>query len=161
MKDSIPSKTDIKELTNFLPLLYDKNIELCKPYPNADMSDIISFKYTGDKEQYNKFKANKTSQGITMEEAFSKYIDQEITISEHGIDENNKTASRHADELKEALMNTDLSKVIVKGSYNIDIHNMDFIQAASHDLGKRVNGAVHSAIASYWICYCRKLFFIL
>ena len=42
MKDGIPSKTDIKELTNFLPLLYDKNIELCKPYPNADMSDIIS-----------------------------------------------------------------------------------------------------------------------
>jgi len=42
MKDSIPLKTDIKELTNFLPLLYDKNIELCKPYPNADMSDIIS-----------------------------------------------------------------------------------------------------------------------
>ena len=115
------------------------------------MSDIISFKYSGDKDQYNKFKASKTSQGITMEEAFSKYINQEITISEHGIDENNKTASRHADELKEALMNTDLSKVIVKGSYNINIHNMDFIQAASHDLGKRVNGAVHSAIASYWI----------
>jgi len=115
------------------------------------MSDIISFKYSGDKDQYNKFKASKTSQGITMEEAFSKYIDQEITISEHDIDENNKTASKHTDELKEALMNTDLSKVIVKGSYNIDIHNMDFIQAASHDLARRVSGAVHNAIASYWI----------
>ena len=32
----------IKELTDFLGLLYDENIELCKPYPNADMSDIIS-----------------------------------------------------------------------------------------------------------------------
>ena len=115
------------------------------------MSDIISFKYTGDKEQYNKFKANKTSQGITMAEAFSKMIDQENTISEHGIDENNKTASRHADELKDRLMNTDLSKVIVKGSYHVIISDMDFIQATSHDLGKRVSGAVHSAIASYWI----------
>jgi len=36
MKDSIPSKTDIKELTNFLPLLYDKNIKLCKTDPNGD-----------------------------------------------------------------------------------------------------------------------------
>ena len=116
-----------------------------------DMSDIISFKYSGDKDQYNKFKASKTSQGITMEEAFSKYINQEITISEHGIDENNKTASRHEDELKDTLMNTDLSKVIVKGSYHVIISDMDFIQATSHDLGKRVSGAVHNAIASYWI----------
>ena len=69
-----------------------------------DMSDIISFKYSGDKDQYNKFKASKTSQGITMEEAFSNYINQELTISEHGIDENNKTASRHTDELKEVLL---------------------------------------------------------
>ena len=115
------------------------------------MSDIISFKYSGDKDQYNKFKASKTSQGITMEEAFSKYINQELILECAREDNNNKTASRHEDELKEMLMNTDLSKVIVKGSYNIDIHNMDFIQSASHDLGKRVNGAVHSAIASYWI----------
>ena len=42
MKENIPSKKSIKELTDFLGLLYDENIELCKPYPNADMSDIIS-----------------------------------------------------------------------------------------------------------------------
>ena len=115
------------------------------------MSDIISFKYSGDKDQYNKFKASKTSQGLTMEETFSKFIDQELTLDEHRDNDNNKTASRHEDELKDRLMNTDLSKVIVKGSYHVIISDMDFIQATSHDLGKRVSGAVHSAIASYWI----------
>ncbi len=115
------------------------------------MSDIISFKYTGDKEDYNKFKASQMSKGITIAETFSKMIDQEITISEHTNDENNKTASRYADELKDRLVNTDLSKVIVKGTYHIDVYDMDFIQATSHDLGKRVTNAVHSAIASYWI----------
>ena len=115
------------------------------------MSDIISFKYTGDKDQYNRFKASKTSQGITMAEAFSKMIDQELIISEHTDDENNKTASRYADELKDRLVNTDLSKIIVKGTYHVNVYDMDFIQATSHDLGKRVTNAVHSAIASYWI----------
>ena len=115
------------------------------------MSDIISFKYSGDKDRYNKFKASKTSQGLTMEETFSKFIDQELTLDEHRDNDNNKTASRHEDELKDRLMNTDLSKVIVKGSYHVIISDMDFIQATSHDLGKRVSGAVHSAIASYWI----------
>ena len=115
------------------------------------MSDIISFKYTGDKEDYNKFKASQMSKGITIAETFSKMIDQEITISEHTNDENNKTASRYTDELKDRLVNTDLSKVIVKGTYHIDVYDMDFIQATSHDLGKRVTNAVHSAIASYWI----------
>lgn len=39
-----------------------------------DMSDIISFKYSGDKDQYNQFKASKTSQGITMEEALANLL---------------------------------------------------------------------------------------
>ena len=47
-------------------------------------------------------------------------------------------------------MNEDLSKVIVKGSYHVDIDDMEFIQATKHDLGKRVTNAVHSAIYSYW-----------
>ena len=42
MGDSTLNSKKIKELTDFLRLLYDENIELCKPYPNADMSDIIS-----------------------------------------------------------------------------------------------------------------------
>ena len=39
MKDSIPSKTDIKELTNFLPLLYNENIELSKS-PKKGTTDL-------------------------------------------------------------------------------------------------------------------------
>jgi hypothetical protein len=44
------------------------------------MSDIISFKYSGDKDAYNKFKAGKMSKGLTMEETFSKFIDQELIL---------------------------------------------------------------------------------
>ena len=39
MKDGILSKTDIKELTNFLPLLYDENIELSKS-PKKGTTDL-------------------------------------------------------------------------------------------------------------------------
>jgi hypothetical protein len=44
------------------------------------MSDIISFKYSGNKDAYNKFKASKMSEGLTMEETFSKFIDQELIM---------------------------------------------------------------------------------
>ena len=115
------------------------------------MSDTISFRYSGNMDQYNKFKSSKISEGKTMEETFSSFIDQELLFINHNEADNNKTASRHEDELKENLMNTDLSKVIMQGSYHIDIDSMDFIQAASHDLDRRVSGAVHTAIASYWI----------
>ena len=115
------------------------------------MSDTISFRYSGNMDQYNKFKSSKISEGKTMEETFSSFIDQELLFINHNEADNNKTASRHENELKENLMNTDLSKVIMQGSYHIDIDSMDFIQAASHDLDRRVSGAVHTAIASYWI----------
>ena len=115
------------------------------------MSDTISFRYSGNMDQYNKFKSSKISEGKTMEETFSSFIDQELLFINHNEADNNKTASRHEDELKESLMNTDLSKVIMQGSYHVDIDSMDFIQAASHDLDRRVSGAVHTAIASYWI----------
>jgi len=36
-----PTQKNIKELTDFLPLLYDDKIELSKPHPNADMSDML------------------------------------------------------------------------------------------------------------------------
>jgi len=114
------------------------------------MSDIISFKYSGDKDRYNKFKASKTSQGLTMEETFSKFIDQELTLDEHREVKENKSASKHENNLRDRLLNEDLSKVIVKGSYHVDIDDMEFIQATKHDLGKRVTNAVHSAIYSYW-----------
>ena len=115
------------------------------------MSDIISFKYSGDKDRYNKFKAGKMSKGITMEEAFSKYIDQELILDYARENDDNKTASKHADDLKEMIMETDLSNVLVNGSYNLQVNNIDFIQAASHDLSKRVINAVHNAISSYSI----------
>lgn len=115
------------------------------------MSDIISFKYSGEKDQYNRFKANTMSKGKTMEETFSKFIDQELTIIDHLENDNNKTASRHEDELKERLMNTDLSKVMVNGSFHVEIESLEFIQTVNHDLARRITGAVHSAVASYWV----------
>ena len=39
MKENIPSRTSIKELTDFLPLLYDENIELSKS-PKKGTTDL-------------------------------------------------------------------------------------------------------------------------
>jgi DNA replicative helicase MCM subunit Mcm2 (Cdc46/Mcm family) len=114
------------------------------------MSDIISFKYSGDKDAYNKFKAGKMSVGLTMEETFSKFIDQELILDCAKEANINQTASKHENDLRDRLLNEDLSRVIVKGSYHVDIDDTELIQATTHDLAKRVNNAVHSAIDSYW-----------
>jgi DNA replicative helicase MCM subunit Mcm2 (Cdc46/Mcm family) len=114
------------------------------------MSDVISFKYSGNKDRYNRFKASKMSQGLTMEETFSKFIDQELIMDFAKEGEINQTASKHENDLRDRLLNEDLSKVIAKGSYHVDIDDMEFIQATTHDLGKRIKNAVHSAIDSYW-----------
>ena len=37
MKNSLPTKKDIKELTDFIPLIYDENITLYKTNPDGDM----------------------------------------------------------------------------------------------------------------------------
>ena len=37
MKNSLPTKKDIKELTDFIPLIYDENITLYKANPDGDM----------------------------------------------------------------------------------------------------------------------------
>jgi DNA replicative helicase MCM subunit Mcm2 (Cdc46/Mcm family) len=114
------------------------------------MSDIISFKYSGDKDAYNKFKAGKMSVGLTMEETFSKFIDQELILDCAKEANINQTASKHENDLRDRLLNEDLSRVIVKGLYHVDIDDTELIQATTHDLAKRVNNAVHSAIDSYW-----------
>jgi len=113
------------------------------------MSDVISFKYSGDKDRYNRFKASKMSQGLTMEETFSKFIDQELIMDFAKEGEINQTASKHENDLRDILLNHDLSRVMVKGSYHVVIDDMEFIQATTHDLGKRIKNAVHSAIETY------------
>ena len=113
------------------------------------MSDIISFKYSGDKDQYNKFKAGKMSEGLTMEETFSKFINQELIMDCAREANLNQTASKHENNLRDRLLNEDLSRVMVKGSYHVNIDDTELIQATRHDLAKRVKNAVHSAIATY------------
>jgi len=113
------------------------------------MSDIISFKYSGDKDQYNQFKASKMSEGITMEEAFSKYINQELIMDCAREAKENQTASKHENDLRDRLLNEDLSNIMVRGSYHVNIDDTELIQSTRHDLAKRVNNAVHSAIATY------------
>ena len=113
------------------------------------MSDIISFKYSGNKDAYNRFKAGKISEGLTMEETFSKFIDQELILDCAREANINQTASKHENDLRDRLLNEDLSHVMVKGSYHVNIDDMKLIQATTHDLAKRVKNAVHSAIESY------------
>jgi hypothetical protein len=85
-----------------------------------------------------------------MEETFSKFIDQELILDCAKEANINQTASKHENDLRDRLLNEDLSRVIVKGSYHVDIDDTELIQATTHDLAKRVNNAVHSAIDSYW-----------
>ena len=85
------------------------------------MSDVISFKYSGDKDAYNKFKASKMSEGLTMEETFSKFIDQELIMDYAKENNDSQTASKHENDLRDKLLNEDLSRVMIKGSYHVNI----------------------------------------
>ncbi len=118
------------------------------------MSDIISFKFSGDKEAYTKFKIAKMSEGKTLEETFSKFINQELSIIDHEEKKNLKTASKHEDDLRDYLLTQDLSRVLVDGYYHVSLdkpEHIEFIQAARHELGERVRSSVHRAIYTYWL----------
>ncbi len=115
------------------------------------MSDTVSFRYTGTKDDYNKFKASTNGNGKTVEEVFSKFIDQELTIINHGSNQILKTASRYEDELRDRILQDDLSKVIVLGSYHVIIDNIKFIQTVKHELADRVKGAVYKALWLFWV----------
>ena len=110
------------------------------------MSDTKSYRFSGTKAEYNQFKIAAMNEGKTVEEMLSGFISQTATISSHDTDINIKTASRHQDELRDSIPDTDLKNLIIKGSYHVTINNIDFIHAAKHDLSMRVKDAVHGAI---------------
>lgn len=110
------------------------------------MSDIIGFKYTGTKDNYNKFKAKLTSKGETISERFSKFIDEEIDEQE----EFSATPSWYQDNLRDMLLSTDLSDVIKTGRYHVNFDNLEFIQGTGLEFEDRLNHAVYAAVYGFW-----------
>ena len=114
------------------------------------MSDVISFKYNGNKDGYLSWKHSLEKDGLTVQDKLSSVINQEITLSKDESESNNKTASRHEDDLKSNLMKLDLSRVIIDRIFHVVISDIDFIQTAKHELETRVTNAIHNAVFGYW-----------
>ncbi|UVF62464.1 minichromosome maintenance protein MCM helicase [Nitrososphaeria virus YSH_922147] len=114
------------------------------------MSDVISFKYNGDKEDWNLLKSDLALRGIPIQEYLTSKISQDITLIKGELDENTKTASAYEDSLTRKLESMDLSKVIEKNSFHVVINDYDFIKTVGSDLESRIKSAVHNAVFNYW-----------
>ena len=117
------------------------------------MSDTKSFKYNGTDDSWNTFKINLIKEGKTVEEKLSSMINQEVDLMKDNDDNDLKTASKHQDLLTGYLLTQDMSRVLIDGHYHIKLdrpEHLEFIQAAKHELGERVKGAVKQAVYDYW-----------
>jgi len=115
------------------------------------MSDTVSFKYAGEKDDYIDWKHYLEKQGVTVQEKISTIINQELTLFKGIHEKDLKTASRHQDELRDKLLNENHKDTILKQYYPIKISDTEFIQAAKHDLKSRVENAVYEAVWTYWV----------
>lgn len=115
------------------------------------MSDTRSFRTNLTDEEWNEYNSNLKKNGIQVGEEITSKIRQELTLENHKEEEDNATASNHQDRLRDKLKVTDLSHVIMKGSYHVILDDIGLIQTARHDLTMRVTNAVHSAVYRYWI----------
>jgi hypothetical protein len=118
------------------------------------MSDTISFRFEGEKDEWLYYKHQLEKQGITVKEKLSSMVSQEIALMNGSQEAQLKTASRHSDELSKNLPG--LSKAIEEGKYHVTISDTEFLKAAGHDISKFVSGAVHSGITNYWLMKIAK-----
>jgi DNA replicative helicase MCM subunit Mcm2 (Cdc46/Mcm family) len=115
------------------------------------MSDVKSFRYNGLDEEWKKFKRIVEDSGSTIEEKISSFVSQEVTLADGKKEEDSATASNYEKQLKDKLLQTDLSQVIINGSYHVEIDDIDFIMASGHELSERITNAVHGALYHYWL----------
>ena len=115
------------------------------------MSDVVSFKFTGDKNLWLDYKHTLEKQGITVQDKLSSLISQEVSLSKGQQTEDMATASAYEDRLRDRLKVLDLSKVIMGGKFDVEIDDIGFILASGHTLSDRVTNAVRGAIYRYWM----------
>lgn len=115
------------------------------------MSDTRSFRSDMTDEEWDKLNILSIKNKKPVGDIITSYIRQDLSISEHQQEEDSATASAHQDRLRDKLLQTDLSKVIRQGEYHVIISDISFIQAAGHDLTRRVKGAVTNAVWTYWV----------
>lgn len=118
------------------------------------MAKDIGFEFKGDDEDYLEYKHHLQKQGKSVQQHLSSIINQEIDIIKGMEEKDLATASAHQDRLRDYLLTQDLSRVLIDGHYHVKLdkpEHIEFIQAAQHELGDRVKGAVMGALYQYWI----------
>ena len=118
------------------------------------MTKDIGFEFKGDDDDYIEYKYHLQKQGKSVQQHLSSIINQEIDIIKGMEKKDLATASAHQDKLRDYLLTKDLSRVLIDGHYHVKLdqpEHIEFIQAAKHELGDRVKGAVTGAIYQYWI----------
>ncbi len=115
------------------------------------MSEAKGFRFDGSDEEWNSYVSLLKKQGKTVTDDISTHVRVLACCNDNEESENIATASAHQDRLRDKILQNDLSKVIVNGSYELEIDDIGFVQAAKHDLDKRIKGAVTGALYHFWI----------
>lgn len=115
------------------------------------MSNSKGVRFGGTDEEWNEYASYLKKNGKTIQEDITSKIRQDLSLSNDNGEKETATASAHQDRLRDKLVETDLSKVIRKGEYHVEIDDIGFVQSVKHDLEMRVRDAVHGAIYQYWV----------
>ena len=118
------------------------------------MSDTKAFRFKGDDDDWKLFVAQCKKNGDSAQDELSNFVQRKADALKHENKDDEKTASRHQGDLTNIILNEDLSKVIMNGTYHITLdkpEHLDFIQTARHELSDRVRDAVKDAIYTFYI----------
>jgi replicative DNA helicase Mcm len=115
------------------------------------MSSSKGVRFDGSDDEWNEYASILKKNGKSIQEDITSKIRQELSLSKNEEDKLIVTASGYQDRLRDKLLETDLSKVIMQGKYHVIINDIGFVQAARHDLTMRVRDAVRGAVYKYWI----------
>ena len=117
-------------------------------------SDTKAFRFRGEDDDWNLFVSQCKKNGDSAQDELSNFVQRKADSIKHENKDNEKTASRHQGDLTNTILNDDLSRVIMNGSYHVNLNrpeHLDFIQTAKHELSDRVRGAVKDAIYTFYI----------
>jgi replicative DNA helicase Mcm len=115
------------------------------------MSNSKGVRFSGTDDEWNEYASIIKKEGGSIDSVITSMVRQKLTLAEHTEEETTKTKSRHENDLTDKLVQTDLSNILITGTYHVELDDLIFIQTAKHELSSRIHSAVHNAIYNYWV----------
>ena len=124
------------------------------------MSNTKGFDFKGTDEDWNLFTADLKKRGKAIETEFNDFVQRKLTLIRHEQNSDEKTVSRHQNDLTKLILQQDLSGIARSRKFHVELNepsHIQFIQSARHELNDRIKEAVIDAVYSYNITKWAKL----